>query len=313
MTIFYKTKNLINLPVHNVFNRTCIFEPVGNKYLGANDGRSTVYSDTLFKVSIKGYYLNCSVDYPLFVILVAEYINNIIDDIDLPHIVTIPLSKIVNSIGVAGKGTRDTEFKKIYESLHRLNNTHVDITTQTSKEDIIGNLIEDKNLDFPNKTLTVIFGSLIIDLYNNKNHVASEIKFMDIEKVISLKNEGNIGLYRYLETQSESYIDFTLERLSKVLGYHYRVVNGSKDLTTNSTRLKDSKKRSYIKLILQRLQKLNIITDFHHDEKTDWFRILQTKFYPNVVVGKDIHAFKSNIKQIKYDKSKQKLDDDFDF
>ena len=316
MTIFYKTKTLNNLPVHNVFNRTCIFEPVGNEYLAAKDGRDIVYSDTVYKVSIKGYYLNFSVDYPLFAILVAEYINNRIDGIELPHIVTIPLSKIIDSIGVAGKGTRDYEFKKIHDGLHRLKNTYLDITNQKSKENFIGNIIEEKNLDFPNKTLTVSFGDLIIDLYDNDKHTKSDIAFKDIEKLISLKKEGNIGLYRFIETQSKGYIDFTLERLSKVLGYHYRLVKGSKDSTSKTQKLKDSRKRDYIKLILERLKNIGVITDYRHDKKKDWFRILQTKFYPNVVVGKDILDLPSNITSIKFDKSTQKkLEqyEDFDF
>ena len=134
MTIFYKTKTLNNLPIHNVFNRTCIFEPVGNEYLAAKDGRDIVYSDTIYRVAIKGYYLNFSVDYPLFAILVAEYINNRIDKVELPHIVTIPLSKIINSIGVAGKGTREYEFKKINDGLNRLENTHLYITKEKTKD-----------------------------------------------------------------------------------------------------------------------------------------------------------------------------------
>lgn len=302
--------------MHNVFNRTCIFEPVvkNNQSLL----RKRKYSDTVYKVLIEGCYLNCSVDYPLFAILIAQYINNVIDEVDDPIITTIPLSMIVDSIGVSGTGNRDANFKKIYDSLARLENTKISYTNQISKKVVAGALINSSDLDFKNKSLTVNFTRLIFDLYDLESIKESEVKYMNIQQLTEIDTESGKALYKFLVTQSKEYIDFTFKRLSMVLGYHYRTVAGKRKAKPEEKKipLKDSKKREYIKEALNTLKRNGIISDFHYYEELGHYRMLQTEYYPNIVQGIDIHKLKSNIKQIKQiklKKSKSAQDDDFPF
>lgn len=316
MEMLYKTTTLKNLPMHNVFNRTCIFEPVvkNNQSLF----RKREYSDTVYKVLIEGCYLNCSVDYPLFAILIAQYINNVVDEVDNPIIATIPLSKIVDSIGVSGTGNRDANFKKIYDSLARLENTKISYTNQISKKVVEGTLINSSDLDFKNKSLTVNFTRLIFDLYDLKSIKESEVNYMNIQQLTEIDTEGGKALYKFLVTQSKGYIDFTFKRLSMVLGYHYRMVAGKRKAKPEEKKipLKDSKKREYIIEALNTLKRNGIISDFHYYEKLGHYRMLQTEYYPDIAQDIDIHKLKSNInqiKQIKFKKSKSAQDDDFPF
>jgi len=314
MEEFYRTTTLKNLPVHDVFNRTCIFEPVGKSNQAMT--RTTEYVDTVYKVVIDGFHLNCSVDYPLFAMLVAQFVNNKIDDLDSPQVATIPLNKIIESIGVSGIGTRDADFKKIYDSLARLENTKISYTNQKSKLIFEGVLIKNSKLDFKNKSLTVTFTRLILDLYDQKSLKKSEVSFMNIQELTGIKTESAKALYRFIVTQNKDYIDFTFKRLSMVLGYHYRAVAGKKKAKQEEKTLplKDSKKREYLKAALNKLITHEVVSEFHYFEELQRYRILQKVFYPNFPKGKDILALESNIERIKQVKVKEnKLDQEESF
>lgn len=260
-------KNKINaiktVAMHNVFNRTSVFEPIQDSKQKIDVERNYTYKDTQYKLSILGPYLNHTVDYPLLALIIHLWKNNLRCYVINPGAVVLSLDVIKETIGVAGKGTRRAEYKKIELSLNRLSRLQLGMKNDLpiKEVEVCGSLIENNYvINFEEKVIKVEIGIFLEFLYKPNR----DITYMNIERMISINNECSKALYKFLSSQSSSFIDFKYDKLCKVLGLSERNIN-------------DSKRREYLVKALRFLENIKVLWCFRVNGST--YRVIQSKHY----------------------------------
>ncbi|RZG16725.1 hypothetical protein EXT47_05200 [Pseudoalteromonas sp. CO342X] len=278
-TIF-KSSSMRSVAIHNLFNRTSIFEPVQDRIL--NNNRSYTFKDSLFEVQIFGNYLNHSTDYPLFAMLIRHWRNAKANNED-PQLLNLPLKEVKDLLLQANKGTRAVDFKKIKASLQRLDTNRVSYRLNSKAQNKVfetGYFFEESPvLDFESKEIRFSISEFIEELYMPN----SNISYLNIEELCNIEREANKALYKYLSTHGTVMIDFKLEKLSCVLGLKYRGYS-------------EARCREYIVKSLKELQVLGIVRAYKWRKESNDYRILQSKYFTAKEAEFAIKHAKSNFK-----------------
>ena len=280
----YKSRSMRSVAIHNLFNRTCIFESIQDKEI--NNSRDFIFKDSIYQVYFSGKYLNHSTDFPLFGLIISQWRNNLSDGIDSSNFVTISLLDVSNLIKIAGNANRESEFKKIKASLARLNSQKIKFRyNKKVKADFIeGRFFENEpKFDFKNKIITMTLTPFLSELYLTN----SDITYINFEKLKTMKKEPYMAFFKYLSTHAPGHIDFKLEKLSRILGLLRRGMD-------------ESRCREYIVDKLKALVKLKFIWCYKWNPKTKVYRIIQCKHFKKAeaeFVMKNLHSNLDNWKK----------------
>lgn len=250
--------------IHNIFNRTSIFEPIQDKVL--NRKRNYVFKDSMFEVHIKGKYLNHTIDYPLFSLIIRHWRNNQADDEAIPENVIIPFSEIEALFQISGKGKKKSGFIKIENSLGRLYSNEFKFKYVNKKKNNVFSELKlfsvKPNFDFEDKHIELNISPLLVELYA----LNINIKYMNIEALCNIKGERNKAFFKYISTHKGVYMDHKLEKLSRILGLLERNYD-------------EARCREYIEKSLKELVKYNFVRCYKWDKEKKYYRILQSKYY----------------------------------
>jgi hypothetical protein len=300
-----------NIPMSKSLNRTSMFAPIQKKYFNktTEQSHSLLFKDRYYKLSIYGNQLNHTYDYPLLALIIKHWLNSRVKNQE-SNTVKVLMSEIYDVFNFTFDKTKNKNYNPIASSIERLHGANMRLENKQIKIKEWSSLINNPKMSYGEfGYIEVEIGNILKKLYEtifSIEHLYSS--FIDINKLIAAPSENSKALMKFFMSQSNSYVDFKVELLSKILGYDNR-------------QLTAAKKREYIKKALNELVGTGFLITFETRDADQLKKLeqwIQVRIISSNLTGdkseanKLLESLESNFKGIKNHHRLNKIEKEMD-
>jgi hypothetical protein len=279
-----------SIPVHQLLTRTNFFGPKltaqhitkRSDYNVQTKKRKAHYKFEKKDLTYEGAYLNHSYDFPFLMLITQQAINASDSKFGLADSFQMDLEQISEIFGI--KLIREQSLLPLKNSLAKLKSAKI---TQ-GDGDVFGFLKSSnfyaENFDYKNRCINIDLDSKFVEVME----VPRYITYIDISQLLLIKGGYEKILYRFLCSQSKTFIDFKLERLLTLTGLIDSAANMRKQKFILLNAFKSLKQQKFLK-------------DYKFYDEYQSIRVLTMKFYEKETGP--IDNYKSNFADIRLNKA----------